>query len=220
MTIRNEWSHEMASKRTGARRRAAGGIGSRHGRTLLMTAGLGLAAVGGYYFVSTHKPARESRAVEAERPVAPSGTRYAAEDRDKLSRQIASAGDGSRKVASLTPPGLIPPLDVATRKMTSAEWRVLDTSFAEQLRRCWPSLDAAGQGYMPVVKVEFDVQGALAAKPMVIGAHNAQEVAAGQALADALTRCGPMKVPAELRALHAQWKTRTIRLDPPQMSGL
>ncbi|MDB5648930.1 MAG: TolA protein [Hyphomicrobiales bacterium] len=185
-----------------------------------MTIGLGAAAVAGFYAVSIYKPRPESRVVEAPRPPAPIGTRYGADDRDKLNRQIASAGDPSRKVAALSPPGLIPPADVAPRRMTPADWRVIDTNFAEQLRRCWPSVDAPGQGYMPVVKVEFDAQGALAGRPMVIGAHNARETAAGQALVDALMRCGPMKVPAELRGLHAQWKTRTIRLDPPQMSGL
>ena len=104
--------------------------------------------------------------------------------------------------------------------MSAAEWRTLDTALSDQLRRCWPQADARGGGYVPVIKVEFDATGALARKPELIGARTAQEIAAGQALANAVARCGPMPVPADLRAFHAQWKVRTIRLDPPQMSGL
>lgn len=203
----------MATKRKGGRRQ-----GGRGRFWLLSTVGLGAAAVAGFFAVSAFVPKVAPAPRVAEKPAAPapSGTRYASDDRDKLSRQIASLDPAARRA-------LVPPANVgettSARKLTSAEWRVIDTAFSDQLRRCWPKIDARG-GYVPIIKVEFDPQGSLASKPVLIGAHNPQEIAAGQALADAVSRCGPLQVPAELRPMHAQWKTRTIRLDPPQMSGM
>jgi hypothetical protein len=221
-------------------RRASGPRRTSHRRTWITTIGLGSLAVAGFFAVghfwdSKPKPAASSgpAAGAAQKPRAVAATpsiRYGAEDREKLNRQIAAATDAPRRAAApervamapaaAAPAAFLPPADIPPpRRMSSAEWRALDSAYADQLRRCWPQADARG-GYVPVIKVEFDSAGALARKPVLIGARNPQEIAAGEAFANAVARCGPMQVPAELRPFHAQWKVRTIRLDPPQMSGL
>ena len=218
--------------------------GAFPGRRLALTAGLGLVVVGGVVGVthfatpvhdagSSASRQRDASAPSvAARPAQPL-TRYGSDDRDRLSRQIAavsgvaSRADTAREesapaapaAAAFAPPRDVPVRAAAARRMSSAEWRALDTAFADQLRRCWPQADARGQGYMPIIKVEFDANGALEGKPVLIGARNPQEIAAGEALAHAVASCGPIRVPADLRPFHAQWKTRTIRLDPPQMGA-
>ncbi|MDE2361925.1 MAG: cell envelope biogenesis protein TolA [Hyphomicrobiales bacterium] len=107
----------------------------------------------------------------------------------------------------------------AATRMSPSMMDALNSWMIEQYTRCWHYFGTgAGQKYIPLVKVRFRSDGALAAEPLLVNptADPALQSLATAAI-NATRECNPLRVPSQFASYYEQWKSRTIAFDPEVM---
>jgi len=90
----------------------------------------------------------------------------------------------------------------------------------DRYKQCWTYVGMAATRYIPQIKVEFAVNGALVGEPMLLnppGDPNLRTLA--ESALRAVRRCDPMPIPAQFAPYHNEWKSRILRFDPEEMAG-
>ena len=105
-------------------------------------------------------------------------------------------------------------------KMSPSLWGQLDGLLQEQYKQCWNSISLGNtQRYIPQIKVEYNRDGTLIGQPALLnppGDPNLKIIAEGAMRA--VRRCNPLKIPAQFAPFFEQWKSRTLRMDPDELS--
>jgi outer membrane biosynthesis protein TonB len=134
---------------------------------------------------------------------------------NKPSTPAASA----TQTASATPQGL-PHHDAPHMSMSMAS--ALDAWLTESYLNCWtpPPTTPEGDTYVAEVRVIFNPDGSLSARPVLLNppADHAWRAHAESAMR-AVRKCDPLKVPAEYMPYFEQWKVETIHFDPRETQG-
>ena len=125
----------------------------------------------------------------------------------------------STQTASATPQGL-PHHDAPHMSMSMAS--ALDAWLTESYLNCWtpPPTTPEGDTYVAQIKVVFNADGSLSARPVLLNppADRAWRAHAESAMR-AVRKCDPLKVPAEYMPYFEQWKVETIHFDPRETQG-
>jgi hypothetical protein len=194
----------MATKK---RKRSA--KGGANARSLAIYGALGIAAIGGGAFAWTNYTGR------ATTPAAVASITPPAPIPPPVERKAEAPATPPRVAnADVAPPRPSPKPTAA--KMSSAQWATLDEALVDQIKRCWTNAGPEGaKPYIPKIKLTLDPNGAITAKPMLI---NLSSDPRSKALADgaikAISRCGPLKIPAAVAPFYDEWKTRVVYFDP------
>jgi outer membrane biosynthesis protein TonB len=121
--------------------------------------------------------------------------------------------------ASATPQGL-PHHDAPRMSLSVAS--ALDAWLTESYLNCWtpPPAMPEGDTYVAEIKVVFNPDGSLSARPVLL---NPPTDPAWRAHAEsamrAVKKCDPLKVPAQYAPYFDQWKIETIHFDPRETQG-
>jgi hypothetical protein len=121
--------------------------------------------------------------------------------------------------ATATPQGL-PHHDAPRMSMSMAS--ALDAWLTESYLNCWtpPPMMPDGDTYVAQIKVIFNSDGSLSARPVLL---NPPSDPAWRAHAEsamrAVRKCDPLKVPAQYAPYFEQWKVETIHFDPRETQG-
>ncbi len=121
--------------------------------------------------------------------------------------------------AGATPQGL-PHHDAPHMSISMAS--ALDAWLTESYLNCWtpPPTMPEGDVYVAQIKVVFNVDGSLSARPILI---NPPTDPAWRAHAEsamrAVKRCNPLHVPPQYAPYFDQWKVETIHFDPRETQG-
>ena len=137
---------------------------------------------------------------------------------DLLSReapsQKASTARAASQQASLGAP------TASAARMSPSLMGQLDGLMQDRYKQCWTYVGMAATRYIPQIKVEFAVNGALVGEPVLLNRPSDPNL---QTLADsalrAVRRCDPMPIPAQFAPYHQEWKSRILRFDPEEMAG-
>lgn len=125
----------------------------------------------------------------------------------------------TRQMASLTPLGS--PTQNAPRMSPSLS-AALDGWLQEAYLNCWsqPPTMPEGEKYVALIRVSFNVDGSLAARPLLI---NPPSDPAWRAYAEsamrAVLKCNPLHVPPQYVPYFEQWKFKTVHFDPQDAQG-
>jgi hypothetical protein len=98
----------------------------------------------------------------------------------------------------------------------------LDAWFKDTYLGCWqlPPTQPDGETYIAEVRVAFNADGSLAARPVLL---NPPTDPAWRAHADsamrAVMKCNPLRVPTQYMPYFESWKTETIHFDPQSVQG-
>jgi hypothetical protein len=98
----------------------------------------------------------------------------------------------------------------------------LNEWFKNSYKSCWnlPPNNPAGQPYVFDVRVTFNPDGSLAARPVMLNPPRDPE---WQAHADsvmrAVMRCNPLHIPAQYAPFFDQWRSKIIHFDPTSADG-
>ena len=98
----------------------------------------------------------------------------------------------------------------------------LDAWLTESYLNCWTPPPAMPEGdiYVAEIKVVFNPDGSLSARPVLL---NPPTDPAWRAHAEsamrAVRKCDPLHVPAEYAPYFDQWKIETIHFDPRETQG-
>ena len=137
---------------------------------------------------------------------------------DLLSReapsQKASTARAASQQASLGAP------TASAARMSPSLMGQLDGLMQDRYKQCWTYVGMAATRYIPQIKVEFAVNGALVGEPMLLnppGDPNLRTLA--ESALRAVRRCDPMPIPAQFAPYHNEWKSRILRFDPEEMAG-
>jgi colicin import membrane protein len=137
---------------------------------------------------------------------------------DLLSReapsQKASTARSASQQASLGAP------TASAARMSPSLMGQLDGLMQDRYKQCWTYVGMAATRYIPQIKVEFAVNGALIGEPMLLnppGDPNLRTLA--ESALRAVRRCDPMPIPAQFAPYHQEWKSRILRFDPEEMAG-
>jgi len=121
--------------------------------------------------------------------------------------------------AAAAPQGL--PHHNAARMSVSMS-AALDAWLTESYLNCWtpPPTMPEGDVYVAEIKVVFNVDGSLSARPVLLNppADPAWRAHADSAMR-AVKKCDPLRVPAEYIPYFEQWKVETIHFDPRETQG-
>ena len=143
-------------------------------------------------------------------------------DPNAIAKLIGSKPSPPSSVATqtgATPQGLphhdAPRMSVS---MTSA----LDAWLTESYLNCWtpPPTMPEGDAYVAQIKVIFNADGSLSARPVLL---NPPTDPAWRAYAEsamrAVKKCDPLRVPAQYAPYFDEWKIETIHFDPRETQG-
>ena len=125
----------------------------------------------------------------------------------------------AQSAAAATPQGL--PHHNAPRMSVSMS-AALDAWLTDSYLNCWtpPPTMPEGDVYVAEIKVVFNVDGSLSARPVLL---NPPTDPAWRAHADsamrAVKKCDPLRVPPEYIPYFEQWKVETIHFDPRETQG-
>lgn len=140
-------------------------------------------------------------------------------DPKAIARQL-----GPTKVADATPTGSTPlglPNAHASRMSPSLS-AALDSWFKDAYMGCWtpPPTLPPGEVYVPEVHVEFNADGSLSGRPVLVNPPTdpAWRPHAESAMRAAM-KCNPLKVPAQYAPYFDQWRAKTIHFDPQDAMG-
>ncbi len=132
---------------------------------------------------------------------------------------VAPTLTASTAAASATPQGL-PHHDAPHMSLSLAS--ALDAWLTESYLNCWtpPPAMPDGDTYVAQIKVIFNPDGSLSARPVLL---NPPTDPAWRAHAEsamrAVKKCDPLKVPAQYAPFFDQWKVETIHFDPRETQG-
>ncbi|HLW92571.1 MAG TPA: cell envelope biogenesis protein TolA, partial [Roseiarcus sp.] len=125
----------------------------------------------------------------------------------------------AEQVASTTPQGL-PTQNM--QHMSPSLSAALDGWLTDAYLRCWqpPPTMPEGAKYVAEIKVAFNVDGSLSARPLLI---NPPSDPAWRAYAEsamrAVLKCNPLQVPPQYVPYFEQWKNKTVHFDPENALG-
>jgi len=125
----------------------------------------------------------------------------------------------SAQTAALTPQGL-PHHDAPHMSMSMAS--ALDAWLTESYLNCWtpPPTMPEGDTYVAEIKVIFNPDGTLSARPVLLNPPTDRAWRAhAESAMRAVRKCDPLKVPAEYMPYFDQWKVETIHFDPRETQG-
>jgi len=167
------------------------------------------------------KPDQIAKVVERERTeAAPKPTHaYDPNAIAKLIQSRPSASQAPSNAASATPQGL--PHHDAPRMSLSLS-SALDAWLTESYLNCWTPPPAMPEGdvYVAEIKVVFNADGSLSARPVLL---NPPTDPAWRAHAEsamrAVKKCDPLHVPPEYAPYFNEWKVETIHFDPRDTQG-
>jgi colicin import membrane protein len=128
--------------------------------------------------------------------------------------QKASTARAASQQASLGAP------TASAAPMSPSLMGQLDGLMQDRYKQCWTYVGMAATRYIPQIKVEFAVNGALTSEPVLLnppGDPNLRTLA--ESALRAVRRCDPMPIPAQFAPYHQEWKSRILRFDPEEMAG-
>ena len=141
-------------------------------------------------------------------------------DPNAIARLIGQPKPSStRQMASLTPLGS--PTQNAPRMSPSLS-ASLDGWLQEAYLNCWsqPPTMPEGEKYVALIRVSFNPDGSLAARPQLV---NPPSDAAWRAYAEsamrAVLKCNPLQVPPQYVPYFEQWRAKTVHFDPQDAQG-
>ena len=123
------------------------------------------------------------------------------------------------QTASATPQGL-PHHDAPHMSMSMAS--ALDAWLTESYLNCWtpPPGMPDGDTYVAQIKVIFNPDGSLSARPVLLNPPSDRAWRAhAESAMRAVRKCDPLRVPAEYMPFFEQWKVETIHFDPRETQG-
>ncbi len=136
----------------------------------------------------------------------------------KLIGQAKSSPDPTLPGAA-TPQGLP---DQRAVRMSPSLSAALDAWLQDAYLNCWtpPPTMPEGERYIAEVRVEFNVDGALARPPELLNPPSdpAWQAHAESAMRAAL-KCNPLRVPPQYAPYFEQWRTKTVHFDPQSALG-
>ena len=131
----------------------------------------------------------------------------------------AASASNPASVATATPQGL-PHHDAPRMSLSMAA--ALDAWLTESYLNCWtpPPTMPEGDVYVAEVKVVFNPDGSLSARPVLLNPPTDPSWKAhAESAMRAVRKCDPLKVPAEYMPYFEQWKIETIHFDPRETQG-
>ena len=137
---------------------------------------------------------------------------------DLLSREAPSQKASTARTASQQASLGAPTASAA--RMSPSLMGQLDGLMQDRYKQCWTYVGMAATRFIPQIKVEFAVNGALVGEPVLLnrpGDPNLQTLA--ESALRAVRRCDPMPIPAQFAPYHNEWKSRILRFDPEEMAG-
>jgi colicin import membrane protein len=104
--------------------------------------------------------------------------------------------------------------DANAPKMTPSLMAQMEGWFQDRFQGCWttPLAEPTGQKYVPMVRVPLNLDGSLAADPILV---NPPSDPAWRPLAEsalrAVRKCNPLPVPDRFKPYYDEWKGRVVR---------
>ncbi len=130
-----------------------------------------------------------------------------------------ASGSGAESNPAATPQGL-PHHDAARMSVSMAS--ALDAWLTESYLNCWSPPPAMPEGdvYVAEIKVVFNRDGSLSARPILLNPPTdpAWKAHAESAMR-AVRKCDPLHVPPEYAPYFEEWKIETIHFDPRDTQG-
>jgi hypothetical protein len=130
-----------------------------------------------------------------------------------------SAPSTSSNAAAATPQGL-PHHDAPRMSVSMAS--ALDAWLTESYLNCWTPPPAMPEGdvYVAQIKVVFNADGSLSARPILINPPTDRAWRAhAESAMRAVKKCDPLHVPPQYAPYFDQWKVETIHFDPRESQG-
>jgi len=128
--------------------------------------------------------------------------------------QKASTASTASQQASLGAP------TANAARMSPSLMGQLDGLMQDRYKQCWTYVGMSATRYVPQIKVEFAVNGALTNEPVLLNPPsdpNLRNLA--ESALRAVRRCDPMPIPAQFAPYYQEWKSRILRFDPEEMAG-
>ena len=123
------------------------------------------------------------------------------------------------KPSAAAPQGL--PNRNAPRMSVSLE-NGLNEWFRDSYKNCWnvPPSNPSGENYVFDVRVTFNPDGSLAARPVMLNPpHDPEWRAHAESVMRAVQRCNPLHIPTQYAPFFDQWRSKTIHFDPASAEG-
>ncbi|HXT07461.1 MAG TPA: hypothetical protein VN715_11050 [Roseiarcus sp.] len=98
----------------------------------------------------------------------------------------------------------------------------LNEWFRDSYKNCWnlPPTNPTGENYVFDVRVTFNSDGSLAARPVMLNPpHDPQWQAHADSVMRAVLRCNPLHIPAQYAPYFDQWRTKIVHFDPSSADG-
>ena len=96
----------------------------------------------------------------------------------------------------------------------------LDGLMQERYKQCWTYVGLSAARYIPQIKVEYAVNGALTIEPVLLNPPSDPNLRSlAESALRAVRRCDPLPIPAQFAPYHNEWKSRILRFDPEEMAG-
>ncbi len=130
-----------------------------------------------------------------------------------------SAATASNGAGSATPLGL-PHHDAPRMSVSMAS--ALDAWLTESYLNCWtpPPVMPDGDIYVAQIKVVFNPDGSLSARPVLLNPPNDPAWRAhAESAMRAVRKCDPLRVPPQYAPYFEEWKIETIHFDPRETQG-
>ena len=134
---------------------------------------------------------------------------------DLLSReapsQKASTARTASQQASLGAP------NSTGQKMSPSLKDQLGKLIIENYKKCWTFVGLPSTSYLPMIRVEFAVNGALVIDPVLVNPPrdpNLRNLA--ESAIRAVRRCDPLPIPAQFAPYHQEWKSQSVEFNPAE----
>jgi colicin import membrane protein len=137
----------------------------------------------------------------------------------KLIQPKTQANAAPNATGSATPQGL-PHHDA--QKMSLSMASALDAWLTESYLSCWTPPPAMPEGdvYVAQIKVVFNPDGSLSARPVLLNPPGDPSWRAhAESAMRAVRKCDPLHVPPQYAPFFDQWKVETIHFDPRETQG-
>jgi colicin import membrane protein len=160
------------------------------------------------------KALAKERTEEKPRPKPPA---FDAKAIDKLIGSQTRTAEA--KPSAAAPQGL--PTRNSPRMSVSLE-NGLNEWFRDSYKNCWsvPPTNPSGENYVFDVRVTFNPDGSLAARPVMLNPpHDPEWRAHAESVMRAVQRCNPLHIPTQYAPFFDQWRSKTIHFDPSSAEG-
>ena len=128
--------------------------------------------------------------------------------------QKASTARTASQQASLGAP------TASAARMSPSLMGQLDGLMQDRYKQCWTYVGLSAARYIPQIKVEYAVNGALTIEPVLLNPPSDPNLRSlAESALRAVRRCDPLPIPAQFAPYHNEWKSRILRFDPEEMAG-